>query len=100
MPNSVEENKGNKTGSSRKFMLLFLVGFALILVGMVVLVMAALFYSEDTIDFGGVIFVGPFPIVIGVGPNSTLIVLFSIILAVLSIIIFVILRREILKENA
>jgi uncharacterized membrane protein len=43
---------------------------------------------------GAVIFIGPFPIVIGAGPDATLLVLVGIVLAVLSVVVFFVLRRK------
>ncbi|MEM3377462.1 MAG: DUF131 domain-containing protein [Candidatus Bathyarchaeia archaeon] len=43
---------------------------------------------------GAVIFIGPFPIVIGAGPDTTLLVSFSIILAVIGIVIFFVMNRK------
>jgi uncharacterized membrane protein len=94
------ENKGNKSSGPKKFLILFLIGFVMILVGIMILVTVALFYGGSTINFGAVIFIGPFPIVIGVGPDAGLMVLFAITLAVLSIIMFLILRREMTKIDA
>jgi uncharacterized membrane protein len=94
------ENEGNMPSGSQKFLILFLIGFVMILVGIMVLVITALFYGGSTISFGGVIFIGPFPIVIGVGPDAGLMILFAIILTVLSIIMFLILRREMTKIDA
>ncbi|NWF87258.1 DUF131 domain-containing protein [Candidatus Bathyarchaeota archaeon] len=79
--------------------MLFLVGFVMIFIGIIILMIAALFYGEGTINFGGIIFTGPFPIVIGVGSDAVLTVLFAIILAVLSVIIFLIMRREIVRRS-
>jgi uncharacterized membrane protein len=101
--NSLErigEDEGIETSRPQKFLILFLVGFALIFLGITILMIAALFYGPSTINFGCIIFIGPFPIVIGVGPDATLMVLFSIIFAILSIVIFLILRKEIVKINA
>lgn len=43
---------------------------------------------------GAVIFIGPFPIIIGVGPDAPLIVLFSIIIAILSIAVFLVINKN------
>jgi uncharacterized membrane protein len=61
---------------------------------------ATMLYSEGSANFGGVIFIWFIPIVFGVGPEATWMIIFAIILAVLSIVMFLILRREIAKANA
>jgi uncharacterized membrane protein len=96
----IVQKEDDKTRSSQRFLLLFLVGFVIVFVGIIILMITALFYGDSAINFGGVIFIGPFPIVIGVGPDAILMVLFAIIFAVLSIIMFLILHKEIVKINA
>jgi uncharacterized membrane protein len=83
----------NEDGGFQKFLLLFIVGFALIFLGITILMITAVF-SGGQINFGAIVFIGPIPIVVGAGPQATLIVLFAIILAVLSIIIFLTSRRK------
>lgn len=61
---------------------------------------ATMLYSEGSANFVGVIFIWFIPIVFGVDPEATWMIIFAIILAVLSIIMFLILRREIAKANA
>ena len=82
------------TVPSRLFLLLIL-GFVLVVVGMAVILVATVLYGGDSASSGAVIFIGPFPIVIGAGPDATWIVLFSIILAVLSIMVFLVMNRRI-----
>lgn len=96
----IRENEGKKTSDKHRFIILLLVGSVTIFVGIIVLIIAALFYGNSTINFGGVIFIGPFPIAIGIGPDAILMVLFSIILAVLSVIMFLMLHRETVKIHA
>jgi uncharacterized membrane protein len=80
---------------SNRFFLFLILGFVLVLVGITVILVTAVFYGGGSANFGGVIFVGPFPIVIGAGPDATLMVLFGIILAVLSVVILLVMSRRI-----
>ena len=80
--------------SSRLFLFLIL-GFVLVVVGIAVILIATVLYGGGSASAGAVIFIGPFPIVIGAGPDVTWIVLLSIILAVLSIVVFLVLNRKI-----
>jgi uncharacterized membrane protein len=82
------------TVSSRLFLIL---GFALVVVGIIVILIATVLYGGGSASAGAVIFIGPFPIVIGAGPDVTWIVLFSIILAVLSVVVFLVMNRMIRK---
>jgi uncharacterized membrane protein len=79
---------------SQKFFMLFVIGFFIIVVGIILMVIAVIF-GDSSVNFGALIFIGPFPIVVGAGPEAPLMVLFAIILAVLSIVMFLILRRDI-----
>jgi uncharacterized membrane protein len=78
----------------QKFLMLFIVGFFMTLIGIMILIIATMLYGEDSVNVGALIFIGPIPIVIGAGPQAGLMVLFAIILAVLSIIMFLIMLRE------
>ena len=79
----------------RRFFLFLILGFVLVFVGIIVVLVSAVLYGGGSASFGAVIFIGPFPIVIGAGPETSWIVLFSIILAVLSVIMFFVLGRRI-----
>jgi uncharacterized membrane protein len=82
----------------QNFLILFIIGFFIIFMGVMILVVAALL-SGGSLNFGVLIFIGPFPIVVGAGPEATWMVLFAIILAVLSIITFLILHRKTNKSK-
>ena len=79
--------------SSRLFGFLIL-GIVLVFVGIVILVTASLI-SGGLESSGVVIFVGPFPIVFGSGPNAAWLILIGIILAILSVVFFFIMKRKI-----
>jgi len=82
----------------QKFFLLFIVGFFLIFVGIIILMVATVL-SDGSANFGVFIFIGPFPIVVGAGHEVSWMILFAIILAVLSFTMFLVLRRERKKVN-
>ena len=79
---------------SSRFLLLLFLGFVLVVFGVAVILVASVLYGGGSVSGGAVIFIGPFPIVIGAGPDVTLIVLFSIILAVLSLVVFLVMNRK------
>lgn len=83
----------------QKFFLLFIIGFFLIFVGIIILMVATVL-SDGSANFGAFIFIGPFPIVMGAGPEALWMILFAIILAVLSVIMFLVLRRERKKSES
>jgi uncharacterized membrane protein len=78
-----------------KFFLFLILGFVLVFVGIIVILVATVLHGGGSANFGGVIFIGPFPIVIGAGPEATLMILFGIILAILSVIMFLVMSRRI-----
>jgi uncharacterized membrane protein len=79
--------------------LFLILGFVLVFVGITIVLVAVMLYGGGSASFGAIIFIGPFPIVIGAGPEATLLVLFSIILAVLSVIVFLVMRRRIRRSG-
>jgi uncharacterized membrane protein len=83
----------DKSSILQKSIILFIIGFFIIFVGIVILMVATVF-SNGSANFGAFIFIGPFPIVVGAGPEAEWMILFAIILAILSIIMFIIFRRE------
>jgi len=95
----VEKEKVAESPSNgqRKFLMLFIIGFFIIFLGIMILIIATLVYGEGSANFGGIIFIWFIPIVFGVGPESRWMVLFAIILAVLGIAMLLIMRREIKK---
>jgi uncharacterized membrane protein len=97
MRSAYEENRETAeegTTVSKKFFLLLLLGFALVVVGIAVILVAAVLYGGGSASGGAVIFIGPFPIVIGAGPDAAWIILFSVILAVLSVVVFLVMNRR------
>lgn len=96
MTNNQEETKceNDENAMSHKFLALFIVGFFLTLIGIIILIIATMLYGEGSANFVVLIFIGPIPIVVGAGPQAGWMVLLAIILAVLSIIMFLVMRRE------
>ena len=101
----IAEEKSQETAeegivvSSRLFLFLVL-GFVLVVVGIAVILIATVLYGGGSASAGAVIFIGPFPIVIGAGPDVTWIVLFSIILAVLSVVVFLVMNRRLRRSGS
>lgn len=77
--------------SSRLFGVLIL-GFLLVFVGILILAVAS--FSGGSGSFSAVIFIGPFPIVFGAGPDVYWLILIGILLAILSIVFFYVLVRK------
>jgi len=95
-----EENVGKDANKQRKFLILLIVGFFISFLGIIILIATALISGEGSVNFGGVVFIWFIPIVFGAGPEAPLMVLFAIILAVLSMVMYLILRRKMTRANA
>jgi len=88
-----EETGDTSFGLSGRLFSFFLLGIALVFVGVAVLVVSAVVLGGSG-SVCGVIFIGPIPIVFGAGPESTWLILISLIVAALSIAVFVLSRRR------
>ena len=81
------ESEDEAAPVSKGLFWLLILGVALILAGIMVFVLVSLFFS-GSMSTGVVVFIGPFPIVFGSGPNAAWLILIGIILAVLSVLLF------------
>ena len=86
----IDERKGIEVSS--RFMLLLMLGFVVVIVGIILIAISSL--VGGSVNVGGVIFIGPFPIVFGAGPDAAWLIAISIILAVVSVVLFVLFRRR------
>ncbi len=73
-------------------MLLFL-GLAIVIVGIIIITVASVL-GGGAGSVGGVIFIGPFPIVFGAGPDAIWLIIVSITVAVLMIVLLFVMRRR------
>jgi uncharacterized membrane protein len=65
---------------------LYVLGLLVVLVGFAMVFVSAV--TSSNASFGGVVFIGPVPIVFGSGPNSGVLVLISLATAVTMILVF------------
>ena len=72
---------------------LFLLGFALIFLGMIFLIASSILYGNVQTTTGIVILVGPIPIILGTGPYSIFAILLATILTILGIVFFLLGRK-------
>ena len=91
--NEASENDEEGIQVSSRFFMLLVLGFAFVIIG-VILVMAASLLGGGSASVGGVIFIGPFPIVFGAGPGAAWLIAISIVISVVMIAIFVLMRRR------
>jgi uncharacterized membrane protein len=90
---SDEEAEDEGIGLSGWLLGFLLLGIALVLVGIAVIVVVSVVLGGSG-SVGGLILVGPIPIVFGAGPNANWLIVISIVLTAVSIILFLILNRR------
>ena len=73
---------------------LLITGFIFMLVGIIVLIMASAFQGNINISGGGIVFIGPIPIIFGAGPNAFLAILLAAILTIIGFLVFFWLRKK------
>ncbi len=88
-----QANEGFSVQRNRYFGLMT-IGIALVFVGILVIFVASTLVPNSNVSTGVVIFIGPFPIVFGSGPNSGLLILIAIILTILSLAFYLIFMRR------
>ena len=81
-----------------RFFRLLILGFVLVFVGVIIVLLAALLGGNGLSGFGGVIFIGPFPIVFGAGPDAAWLITMSLVLAVLTLAVFWVMGRRVRKQ--
>jgi uncharacterized membrane protein len=79
--------------SSRLFGLIVL-GISLVFAGIAVII-AASALSGGSGSVGGVILIGPIPIVFGAGPDAAWLIVLSVVLTIISVVLFLIMNRRI-----
>jgi len=85
------EERGSAVSLSAAW--LFFLAFGMIFVGMILMALGAI-PSESNASLGGVILIGPIPIMIGAGPYSSLMLVLATALTLVSLAAFLILRRK------
>lgn len=92
MTENYEEN-GGRAFFGRGFWLLS-AGLVLIFVGFAVVIISSLLSSGSSGSVGGVILIGPIPIVFGSGPDAGWLVLIGVVITILSLASFLLLNRR------
>jgi len=90
---SYEETEDEGIDLSSRLLAFLLLGITLIFIGIAVLVVASL-VLDGSGNLGGVILIGPIPIVFGNGPNAGWLIAISAILTVVSVVLFLVLSRR------
>jgi uncharacterized membrane protein len=93
-----EETEDAGIGISGRTLILLLFGISLIAIGIAVIALASLFIGGSS-SVGGVILIGPIPIVFGAGQDFWLLIAVGIIITIISVILFWLFNRTI-KRNS
>ncbi len=88
-----EESEDEGIGISGRLLGFLFLGVALVFVGIAVIVVASVFLSGSGSE-GGVILIGPIPIVFGAGPDASWLIGISIILTAVTVILFLIISSR------
>ena len=83
--------------SNKTLWLLFL-GITLVFVGIFVVFVASVAFGGSG-SVGGVILIGPIPIVFGAGPESGLLITVGIVITIISVVLFWVFNKRIKKKN-
>jgi uncharacterized membrane protein len=94
------ENTDEGVTVSSKLFLFLILGFILVFVGVIVIVAAAVLFGGGAASVGAVIFIGPFPIVVGAGPDLDLLIVVGVVLAVLSVVVFWVMNRRVGRRGS
>jgi uncharacterized membrane protein len=93
---SNEEDREEGFEVSSRLLTLLLAGISLVFVGIAIIVVAAIVLGSGSV--GGVILIGPIPIIFGTGPDALWLILISVILSIISIVLFLVLNRRNRRE--
>lgn len=75
-------------------MRLFLFGFLLIVAGVIVIMASAFLSGDVSVSVGGLVFVGPIPVIVGAGPDAFFAIILAAVLTVIGFIVFFWVRRR------
>jgi uncharacterized membrane protein len=73
---------------------IFLASFALVLIGMIVMMIASFSQGQGATSGGAVILIGPIPIILGSGPESTWLIALAAIITMVALVVFLVTRRK------
>ena len=73
---------------------IFLASFALVFIGMIVMMIASFTQGHGTTSGGAVILIGPIPIILGNGPESTWLIASASVITAIALVAFLLTRRK------
>lgn len=90
--NQAEQTEEGENIVSNRLFRILIIGCSLIFVGIIILALALV--QNGSGSFGGVIFIGPIPIVFGAGPEANWLIIISIIISAVMVIGFIIFNKR------
>jgi uncharacterized membrane protein len=72
---------------------IFFASFALVFIGMVMMI-ASFSQGHEATSSGVVILIGPIPIILGSGPESTWLIALAVIITIIALVVFLFTRRK------
>jgi uncharacterized membrane protein len=90
---SVDKDEVEGITVSSRLLSFLLLGITLVFVGIAILVVASFVFGGSG-SVGGVILIGPIPIVFGAGPDAGWLLAISVIFTVVSLILFLVMNRR------
>ncbi len=88
-----EQTEDEGISVSNRLLGVLLLGITLFFVGIAVLIVASMVLGGSG-SVGGVILIGPIPIVFGAGPDAGWLIVVGIIVTVLSVVLFLVMNRR------
>jgi uncharacterized membrane protein len=92
-----EPNPRGSETSGRLINIMLIIGFTLILLGIITAVLAALLSQTSSTSTGIIIFIGPIPIILGSGTEASLLIFLAAALTILGLATLLLLRRKTLE---
>jgi uncharacterized membrane protein len=74
---------------------IFLLSFALVFIGMIVMMIASFTQGQGQTSGGAVILIGPIPIILGGGPESTWLIALAAFITVIALVVFILARKKV-----
>lgn len=90
----LNKNEEEDTVVLGKGSVLLLVGLALVFIGIAVIVVATVLLGGSG-SVGGVILIGPIPIVFGAGPEAAWLIAVGAVITIISLVLFISLNRRV-----
>jgi uncharacterized protein (TIGR00304 family) len=92
MQNQEAKQEASKVNVAATWLLI--VGFTLMFAGIIVTIAASAFQGNMDISGGGIVFIGPIPIIFGTGPHAFLAIVLAAVLTIIGFLVFFYLRRK------